>query len=166
MKYLLSLLWIVIGAIFLSFIGVKNHPEEDYRMVIVKHKPSLKLEFYSPLGGTNKVFEELTPEEQKEELLYEEFVKRPDARTIDNVAIVFFQLGLYLIVLSVLKLIFFRRKYKFNIGRFLSFNALGVAFAMGIYQIYWAKDIELPVVIAIQVVLNIILIFPRLKKNA
>lgn len=166
MKYFLPLLWIVVGTILLSFIGVKNHPKEDHRMVIVKHKPSLKLEFYSPLGGTNKLFEELNPKEQEEELLYREFIKRPDAQTADNIAIIFFQLGLYLIVLSLLKLIFFRRKHKFKIGQFLSFNTLGVAVAMGIYQVYWVKDINLWTVIMIQVLLNLVLIFPRLKKNA
>ena len=166
MKKLLPVVWIVIGCIFLTFIGVKNHPEEDHRMIIVKHRPSFKLEFYSPIGGTTKLFEELSPEEQREEKLYQEFIKRPQARTIDNMALVFFQVGLYLIILNLLKLIFFRRKYRFKLGRFISINALGAAIALGVYQIYWAKDIELWVAMAVQVVFNLVMIFPRLRKNA
>jgi hypothetical protein len=166
MKKALPILWIIIGGIFLSFIGVKNHPEQDHRMVIVKHRPSFKLEFYSPIGDSDKLFDELSTEEQKEEQLYREFIKRPHPRTIDNVAVIFFQLGVYLIILNLLKLIFFRRKYKFKIGRFLSMNILGVVVAMGVYQIYWTKEMGLWAVVLIQVVLNLMLIFPRLRKNA
>lgn len=166
MKKILPIIWIAIGSLLLAFIGVKNHPGENHRMIIVKHKPSLKLEFHSPLGDSKKLFEELTAEEQKEELLYREFIKRPEAHTIDNIALVFFQLGIYLIVLSLLKMLFFRRKYRFKLGRFISLNLIGTAIAMGIYQIYWSKDMVLWVAMAIQVVLNVVLIFPRLRKNA
>lgn len=166
MKKILPLIWIVIGGLLLSFIGVKNHPGEDHRMIIVKHRPSFKLEFYSPIGDSKKLIEELTAEEQKEEELYRTFIKRPEAHTIDNIALVFFQLGIYLIVLSLLKIIFFRRKYRFKLGRFISLNLIGVAIAMGVYQIYWTKEMTLWVAIAIQIVLNVMLIFPRLRKNA
>lgn len=166
MKKVLPIIWILVGCLLLSFVGVKNHPEEDNRMVIVKHRPTIKIEFYSPLGGTNKLFEELSPAEQKEEQAYQEYIKRPEARTIDNIALVFFQIGIYLIVLNLLKLIFFRRKFKFKLKRFISMNGLGIGIALGIYQIYWAKDIELWGVVLVQILLNIILIFPRLRKNA
>ena len=165
MKQILLIIWIAVGCLLLSFIGVKNHPEENHRMIIVKHRPSLKLEFYSPLGGTNKLFEELSPKEQKEEELYREFIKRPQARTIDNMALVFYQFGIYIIVLCLLRLIFFRRKFQFRIMRFLSFNAVGLAIAMGIYQIYWAKGIELWAAVTIQVIVCMLMIYPRLKKN-
>lgn len=166
MKKLLPIVWILVGALLLSFIGVKNHPSQGHRMVIVKHKPSLKLEYRSPIGNSKKLLEELTPEEQKEELLYREFVKRPESHTIDNIALVFFQVGIYLLVLNLLKLIFFRRKYKFKLGRFLSLNVIGVAVAMGVYQIYWTKDLALWIAMLGQVILNFALIFPRLRKNA
>jgi hypothetical protein len=166
MKKFLPIVWILVGTLLLSFIGVKNHPSQGHRMVIVKHKPSFKLEYYSPIGNSKKLLEELSPEEQKEELLYREFVKRPESHTIDNIALVFFQLGVYLIVLNLLKLIFFRRKYKFKLGRFISLNVIGVAVAMGVYQIYWTKDLALWMVLLGQVVLNLVLIFPRLRKNA
>jgi hypothetical protein len=166
MKKLLPIIWILIGGLLLSFIGVKNHPSQEHRMVIVKHKPSFKLEYYSPIGDSKKLLEELSPEEQKEELLYREFIKRPESHTIDNIALVFFQVGIYLIVLNLLKLIFFRRKYKFKIGRFISLNLIGIAIAMGVYQIYWTKDLQLWMALLGQVILNLVLIFPRLRKNA
>lgn len=165
MKKFLPIIWILVGALLLSFIGVKNHPSQGHRMVIVKHKPSLKLEYYSPIGNSKKILEELSPAEQKEELLYREFVKRSESHTIDNTALIFFQVGIYLIVLNLLKLIFFRRKYKFKLGRFISLNVIGVAVAMGVYQIYWTKGIELWMVLLGQVILNLVLIFPRLRKN-
>ena len=166
MKQLIALLWIALGALMLSFIGVKHHPTKANRMVIVKHQPSLHWEFRSPIGGNHQSFEELTPAEQDQELLYRKFVKRSEPHTIDNLALVLFQVGIYLILLNLLKLIFFRRKYRFKLGRFLSLNALGVAVALGVYQIYWTKAIEWPVVVGIQVVLNLLMIYPRLRKNA
>lgn len=166
MKKILPILWIIVGSLLLSFIGVKNHPDEDHRMIIVKHKPSFKLEFYSPIGNSQKLLEELTEEEQKEELLYQEFIKRPSSQTIDNIALVFFQIGIYLIVLNLLKIIFFRRKYRFKIGRFISLNLIGISVAMGTYQIYWTKEMVLWVAVMIQIILNVMLIFPRLRKNA
>lgn len=166
MKKILPIVWILIGGLMLSFIGVKNHPSQEHRMVIVKHKPSFKLEYYSPIGNSKKLLEELSTEEQKEELLYREFVKRPESHTIDNIALVLFQVGVYLIVLNLLKLIFFRRKYRFKLGRFISLNVIGVAIAMGVYQIYWTKDLTLWIALLGQVVLNLVLIFPRLRKNA
>ena len=162
-------MWILIGATLLSFIGVKNHPDEqNNRMVIIKRRPSLKLEFYSPLESADivKDFESLSEAEKKEEQLYREFIKRKEARTIDNLALVFFQLGLYIILINLLQLIFFRRKNKIKIRRFLSINALGIAIALGIYQIYWTEDIALWIVITIQALYNLLLIFPRLRKNA
>ena len=162
-------MWILIGATLLSFIGVKNHPDEqNNRMVIIKHRPSLKLEFYSPLESADivKDFESLNEAEKKEEQLYREFIKRKEARTIDNLALVFFQLGSYIILINLLQLIFFRRKNKIKIRRFLSINALGIAIALGIYQIYWTEDIALWIVITIQALYNLLLIFPRLRKNA
>jgi hypothetical protein len=166
MKKFLPIVWILIGGLLLSFIGVKNHPSQGHRMVIVKHKPSFKLEYYSPIGDSKKLLEELSLEEQKEELLYREFIKRSESHTIDNIALVFFQVGIYLIVLNLLKLIFFRRKYRFKLGRFVSLNVIGLAVAMGVYQIYWTKELEFLIALGGQVILNLVLIFPRLRKNS
>lgn len=166
MKQLFAIIWISIGALMLSFIGVKHHPVKDNRMIIVKHRPSLQWEFKSPLGGARQTVEDLTAKEQEQERLYQEYVKRSEPHTIDNVALILFQLGIYLIILNLLKLIFFRRKYRFNLGRFLSLNAIGMAVALATYQIYWTKSINWQVVIGVQVVLNLLMIFPRLRKNA
>lgn len=166
MKQLLPILWIAIGILLLSFVGVKNHPSKDNRMVIVKHRPSWHIEFKSPIGDSQKLLEELSPEQQREEQLYRQYVKRSEPHTIDNIALLLFQVGLYLIVLNILKLIFFRRKYKFKLGRFLSLNILGFGMALGLYQIYWSKEMALEVFVGIQLLLNMLLIFPRLRKNA
>lgn len=166
MKQLISILWIILGALMLSFIGVKHHPVKDNRMVIVKHRPSLHWEFKSPLRGARQDVEDLTPAEQEQEHLYQEYVKRSEPHTIDNVALVLFQVGIYLIILNLLKLIFFRRKYRFKLGHFLSLNTLGVAVVLATYQVYWSKAIDWPIVLGIQVVLNLLMIYPRLRKNA
>jgi len=182
MKKILPFMWIAIGLVLLSFIGVKNHPLEDHHMIIVKHRPSLKLEFYSPIGDVEKLFaairpedqkqefdrlfNELSPEDQKEQLLYQQYIYRSQARTIDNIALLFFQVGLYLIIINLLSLVFFRRKLRIKPKRFLSINAIGLVVAFGAYQIYWTKDIVLWVVVTIQVLLNIAMLFPYLRKNA
>lgn len=165
MKKLLLLLNILVGLFLISMIGIKYHPEYNERTVIVKHRPSLDFVFYSPIGDTDKTLEDLSHKEQKQELLYRTYIKRPNARTVDNVALLLFQTGTYLIVVSLLQLIFFRRKYKVKIGRAITINILALAVLLGMYQIFWTQDLGYAAVISIQVILNILFIFPFLRKN-
>jgi hypothetical protein len=165
MKKILLLLNIFVGLALISMIGIKHHPEYNERTVIVKHRPSLDFVFHSPIGDSDKTLEDLSPEEKEAELLYQTYIKRPNARTIDNVALVLFQIGVYLIVVSLLQLIFFRRKYRVKIGRALTINILALAILLGMYQIFWTQHLGYVAVTSIQVILNIGFIFPFLRKN-
>lgn len=168
MNKFISIFWMGVGALILSFIGVKEHPEhQNNRMVIVKHRPNFKLVFYSPILSSDNANEldDLNEMEKKEELYYREFIKREDAKTVDNFGILFFQLGIYLLVVNVLQLVFFRRKNKIRTRMFFSINTVGLLFALLIYQIYWTEQIDLWIVIALQTLLNTLLIFPGLRKN-
>ncbi len=165
MKKILAIIYIVIGFILISFIGIKYHPEYEERFVIVKYKPSLHFVFYSPIGDSDLTLEELSPVLKKEELLYREFVKRPSGRTVDNIALVFFQIALFLIISSLLQLLFFRRKYRPKLGRVITINLIAFAVLLGMYQVFWTEDLTYLAIILIQIILNIVLIFPLLRKN-
>ena len=70
MNKLISIFWMGVGVLILSFIGVKEHPEhQNNRMVIVKHRPNFKLIFYSPILSSDNAseLEDLDEIEKKEE---------------------------------------------------------------------------------------------------
>lgn len=165
MKKILAIIPIGIALILILFIGIKQHPELNEHSVIIKHRPSLSFVFYSPIGNTDKTMAELSPKEKKEELLYREFIKRPTTQTVDNVALIFFQVAIYLLISSILSLLFFRRKYRPKLGRVITINGLGILLLLGMYQIFWTNDLALWLIISIQIVANLVLIFPLLRKN-
>jgi len=165
MKKLLPVINIIVGLLLISFIGIKHHPEFSDKMVIVKHRPSLHFVFESPIGDSEKTMEDLTPAEQEQERLYRQYIKRPNTRLVDNMALVFFQVGLFLILSSLMRFIFFRRKYKPSLRRIFTINALSLALLLAMYQMFWSGSLELWVAVVIQFVFNLIVIFPLLRKN-
>ncbi len=165
MKKLLLLLNIAAALFLISWIGIKYDLERDERMAMIKHRPSLDFIFYSPIGTSDKILEDLEPAQQQQELLYRAYVTNPKHQMIDNLALVFFQVSIYLIVVSVLQLLFFRRKYRIKIGRAVTINALALVILLGMSQIFWTKDLSYTAIISLQIVLNILFIFPFLRKN-
>ncbi len=56
------------------FVGIFRDDEFYEPTIFVKHRPSLKVNFYSPIGMSDLKFEDLTPVEQSELVAFDEFV--------------------------------------------------------------------------------------------
>jgi hypothetical protein len=165
MKYLKYTIYILLGTFMLTFIGVKQHTKENLRLVFLKTKPSLKVFFKSPIGDSPIQFEDLTPEEKIQEQAYQTVAKQNQRTIKDKLAILLFQVGIYTIVSSLLQLFFFRLKYRVRWRRVLTIQMLGAFLALGLSEVYWTKDIDWQMVVAVQVLMNMSFIFPFLRKN-
>lgn len=56
------------------FCGVFEHDEFGNDVYFIKHKPTWKWRFYSPQGESDLDPSQMTPAQQKEQLLFDEFV--------------------------------------------------------------------------------------------
>jgi len=66
-----------VSALFLIivlFCGVYKHDEFAEKHFFIKHRPTLKWTFYSPLGMSDMKIEELSNEKQIEQIYFNEFV--------------------------------------------------------------------------------------------
>ena len=57
------------------FCGVYNHDEFPESYFFIKHRPTLKWQFYSPQGMSDIKFEDLSKEKQIEQKYFNEFIK-------------------------------------------------------------------------------------------
>jgi hypothetical protein len=58
------------------FFGVYHHDEFAEKHLFIKHRPTWKRYFYSPIGMSDIKIEDLSIEEQLEENYFEEFIRR------------------------------------------------------------------------------------------
>lgn len=56
------------------FIGVFSEPEFGDKTIFIKHKPTFKIEFYSPIGESDLKLSELNKEKQIEEIAFQEYI--------------------------------------------------------------------------------------------
>lgn len=61
--------------IFRFFCGIYVHDEFGGKHFFIKHRPTWKWKFYSPVGMSDTKFEELSEEEKIEQKYFNEFVK-------------------------------------------------------------------------------------------
>ena len=165
MKYIKNIFLIVLGSFLLLFVGVKEHPELDEYFVFLKYKPSFKAVFYSPIGNSDKQLKDLSLAEQEEELAYTQFAKTALPRTVDYIALLLAQLGLFLITWNSLRLIPPIKKRKIKLKRVLEVNLVGVLAITAIYQIFWVKSITLIIAILLGVLANLALIYYRMLRK-
>jgi len=57
------------------FSGIYIHDEFGEKHFFIKHRPTWKWRFYSPIGLSDLKFEELSREAQKEQLFFNEFIR-------------------------------------------------------------------------------------------
>lgn len=77
MKKKISII-VFIFAVFLSiklFCGVYIHDEFAEKIFFIKHRPTWKWEFYSPIGMSDGKIQELSEEKQIEQKYFDEFIK-------------------------------------------------------------------------------------------
>jgi len=77
MKKKISVLILISGIGFLTirlFCGVYEHDEFAETNVFIKHRPTWKWRFYSPIGMSDMKMEELLKEKQIEQQYFNEFI--------------------------------------------------------------------------------------------
>ena len=62
------------GCLIRLFIGEYLHDEFGEKHFFIKHRPTWKWGFRSPIGQSDLKFENLTPTDQKEQLYFNEFI--------------------------------------------------------------------------------------------
>lgn len=130
---------LLIGVITLSFIGIKFHPELNEPSFFIKPVPNFKFQYYSPLSENGLHFEELSKEQQKEELSYQKFVgdylQGNFADTLSPIIIAFMS---FLIISGAFSLIVSRKSRNRNSWKRMLTAYLGnllIFFLM--FSIYW-----------------------------
>lgn len=71
---LFLLLGLLLLLLTLLYVGVFEHDEFSYHVLFPKHRASLQFYFYSPTGMSDLQLSNLSPQLQKEELAFDEFV--------------------------------------------------------------------------------------------
>lgn len=66
---------ILAGIVIRLFAGVYIHDEFGETHFFLKHRPIWKWSFYSPVGQSDLKFEYLNNDDQKEQILFDEFIR-------------------------------------------------------------------------------------------
>ncbi len=75
-KIISASVFIIIIITSLRFwIGIYRHDEFNNTHLFLKHRPIWKWKFYSPTGMSDLKINEMTPAQQQEQRLFNEFVK-------------------------------------------------------------------------------------------
>jgi len=104
-------IYLVFGTVFLLltwlFVGLFRDDEFYELDLFTKHRPTFKMNFYSPIGMQDLKVEDLTPDRQLEEIAFQEFVikqhlqNKSDARLwylpliLIQLVLTFYSFGIY-----------------------------------------------------------------------
>ncbi|GLB47891.1 hypothetical protein [Neptunitalea lumnitzerae] len=133
------LLKILIGLLLLSFVGIKYHPEFNEPDFFIKHKPSLKMEYRSPLAETDSDISLLSKQDQAEELAYREFVGTyMNYDLFDDIAPLIIALIMYCFSTGILQIAIKRRRRKpNNLKRKITSYLGNLMLFFVLYAFYW-----------------------------
>jgi hypothetical protein len=67
---------IIFSVLVRLFFGVYVDDEFGDKSIFMKHRPTWKWKFYSPIGMSDLRMEDLTKEKQVEEKFYDEFIRK------------------------------------------------------------------------------------------
>lgn len=73
-KIVLISIGIVLVILARLWLGVYHHDEFAETHLFLKHRPTWKWTFYSPIGMSDKTVDDLSKEQKEEQLLFEEFI--------------------------------------------------------------------------------------------
>ncbi|MHC0442965.1 hypothetical protein [Flavobacterium sp. 3-210] len=73
-KISIGIFILAIVATIRCFCGIYQHDEFPEKNFFIKHRPTWKWAFYSPIGMSDKKIEELSEEEKREQKYFNEFV--------------------------------------------------------------------------------------------
>ncbi|MBC3848006.1 hypothetical protein H8K90_16545 [Winogradskyella echinorum] len=73
-KFQLIVIVLIFAIIAKFWIGIYEHDEFGSKHFFIKHRAIWKSYFYSPIGMSDSLLSQFPSEEQKEQMLFEEFV--------------------------------------------------------------------------------------------
>ena len=148
-------IYLFAGTVFLLltwlFVGLFRDNEFCELDIFTKHRPTFKINFYSPTGMSDLTVNDLTADKQVEEIAYEEFV---DKRNIQLwfIPFVLIQLTLTSLILGIYKL---RQNIIFKIWQLpthffinIIFTTMGSGFIL-VFDNIFATIILTPIILAI-----------------
>ena len=117
----IGILKILIGLILFSFIGIKYEPEFVEPAFFLKPKPSLTIEYKSPIYGSDLSLEELKGPRRQQELDYREFVGSYYNNPVsDGIAFFLVPIMMFLLITGLMQVlgneVNWRRRARFLIG--------------------------------------------------
>jgi len=70
------ILLLLIGFVIITKFSVGIYEDDEFteKRLFIKHRPIWKTFFYSPRGMSDKKLTQMTKEDQKEQLLFDEFI--------------------------------------------------------------------------------------------
>lgn len=149
-----QVLKIVIGFILFTFIGIKYHPEFHEPAFFIKHKPNLKVEYYSPISESNLTLNDLKGKIRKEEIAYQEFVGNYFYNdTLDKLSFLIIPLMSSLIISGILKVVGVIKSRDNWVKLFLGYlsNLILLFITFGIY---WNLDVQGLIMIIIYLIFS------------
>ena len=130
----IGILKILAGLILFSFIGIKYEPEFAEPSFFLKPKPSLTIEYWSPLGDSDMRLEDLTGARRQQELDYSEFVGDffDNNEVADTIAFLLIPLMMFLLISGFLHVfglsVNWLYRARFLAGYFVCFAILILSF--------------------------------------
>ena len=73
-RVLFLLIGLITLVITILFCGISRDDEFYEHTIFVKHRPTIKLYFYTPIGQSDLNLTDLTEDKKREELMYQEFI--------------------------------------------------------------------------------------------
>jgi len=121
--------------ITILFTGVFRDDEFYEPYIFLKHRPTFKLLFISPIGMSDKTLDDLSPEMQNEELMFEEFVihqgvQYPGNHWLSFIPVLLIQLTLSLFTIGLLRFRFQNARHYWKPLIHYMFNLMTTTFGL------------------------------------
>ena len=110
--------YIIIGIVFLILTWLFTGLFRDYEFyelsIFGKHRPTLKIYFYSPAGQSDLTLKDLSLDKQNEERAFQEFVLKQDQQNNSTPKLWYLPLILIQLTLTFMTFGFYRLRLSFN----------------------------------------------------
>lgn len=153
-----NILFIVSGVIILSFTGIKYDTEFFEPAFFIKHRPTLKFNYYSPIGESDETLNELSEDRKKEEIAYQEFVGNYYQHdTLDNYAEIIIQVAVFLILFGSIRLS--QQVSRISWRNVLIENGIGFLLFLCSFALDWGTSVPGQVSVALYLIGNTLVIY-------
>ncbi len=161
-----AIIKIFIGITLLSFVGIKYDTEFYEPEFFVKHKPSFKIEYYSPIGESDLTLNDLYGDKREQEIVYRDSVGNYyDRDFLDNLSFLIIPLISFLILTVIAQIIGVIDK-KTQLNEFIFGYLSNLIWLFVTFAIYWNTNLNgllMTIIYWILSLLSIILINRKIK---